>query len=147
MPPKKLQKVALGKFRGEGLEAHALAGTAYRGSSCAQNTLHELGPELKSKKKSMSRMRRRRTGRRDCWTRRRGGMRYRQEGVAKKSGSLQSVGPCIRLRGPAAYQTYIVNQIWPARGARGAKRISFHIDMSTLLAELPFDHQIWTIRV
>lgn len=49
MPPKKLQKVALGKFRGEGLEAHALAGTAYRGSSCAQNTLHELAPELKSK--------------------------------------------------------------------------------------------------
>ena len=31
------------------MEAHALAGTAYRGSSCAQNTLHELGPELKSK--------------------------------------------------------------------------------------------------
>ena len=93
MPPKKLQKVALGKFRGEGLEAHALAGTAYRGSSCAQNTLHELGPELKSKKKSMGRMRRRRTGRRDCWTRRRGGRRYRLEGVAKRVVHCRLWGP------------------------------------------------------
>ena len=95
MPPKKLQKVALGKFRGEGLEAHALAGTAYRGSSCAQNTLHELAPELKSK---ILMWQRRGGGGEEKKKNREEGLleekeRYRVEGFAKRVVHCRLWGP------------------------------------------------------